>query len=303
MINLALLLEATVKKIICGLIILLCNLKIANCQDSHFTISTGGTINVSDFYWSIAGNLEGKSPNILSELVFQKITSLGIYLEGTYKPLKYLELNVYYQKNNVVSGDGTDADYKDDNRINAIYYESFSSNKGILKVFKAGGNFYFLKKGDLRLKTGISYATNIQKFYILNTDFANLNSTYTAKWKGAKLSIGGSFKIFEKLSILASLSYGLIKYNSQANWNLIEIFMHPISFEQYANGRSTDQELGLDYKLNSFITLKLSGTAGNIKAFNGVDNSYLQNNTQISTQFNGSNNSFHGFILGTSISF
>lgn len=293
----------TVKKVVFLLVALLCCVKFAKGQNNQFAFATGAAIDVSNFQWSIAGNLEGKSPNILSELVFKKITSLGFYFDGTYKPLKYLELNGYYQRNDVVSGNGTDADYQNDNRTNVSYKEPFSSNKGQLEIFGAGGNFYFLCKGNLKFKSGISYVSTTQNFQILNADFGNLNSTYSAKWQSARLLAGGSYKVIERLSVWGSLSYSLIKYSSKANWNLIEIFRHPVSFEQHATGYGAEGEIGLNYMFNSLFTLTMSGDAGRRKIYKGIDRSYLQNNNQIVTRFNGSNDSYYGFKIGGSVAF
>ena len=291
------------KQIFFLLILLFFNINFTIAQNSQLSFSTGASVNVNDFQWSIAGNTQGQSPNILSELIFKKVTSLGIYLEGTYRPFKFFEINSFYQKNGVISGNGFDADYNGDNRTNPTYNEPFLSNKGELEIFRLGVNLFFVHKGNFHLGTGVFYASTIQNLYILNSDFENLKSTYKVKCRGPRFSLNGNYEINKKLSIRGSLSYCFIKYNAEANWNLIDEFMHPLSFDQHSKGRNTDGEIGFSYKINSLFALTINGVIANAKSFKGIDKSYLKTNTQILTQFNGSNSTFYAFRIGTNIVF
>lgn len=292
-----------IKRVILFFIVFYFNIKLTNGQGCRISLSSGVSINTTNFKWSIAGNIQGQSPNVLSELIFTRVTSIGGYVDVVYRTLKNLEINIFYKKNGVIRGTGTDTDYGTDNRTNTIYDESFVSNKGHLEVFKTGGSIYFIHTNKFNLKTGFFYNSIMQSFYILKPDFADLNSTYTAYWKGAKLSMGGSCRLDKKFSAMATLSYGLIKYKAEANWDLIDIFMHPLSFEQNSGGRSIDADVSLKYVLNSSISLVINGTIGNTRTYKGIDKSYLQNNTRILTQFNGSNNNFYEARFGAFMHF
>ena len=136
-------------------IILLCNNKITNGQHNRFVFSTGATGHITDLTWSIAGNMQGQSPNILSELTFKNITGFGGYLDGVYTPTKYTELNAFYQLSGIVSGKGTDVDYQDDNRTHPTFNGTFSSNNGRMEVFRTGANVYFIHKEKLKIKARI----------------------------------------------------------------------------------------------------------------------------------------------------
>lgn len=291
------------KRLVFLLIILFCNINFTIAQNNRLSFSTGASVNINNFQWSIAGNIHGQSPNILSELIFKKVTSLGIYLDGTFRPLNFLEITGFYQENSVISGNGFDADYNGDNRTNASYNEPFSSNKGKLEIFRFGTNLLFVHNENFYLSTGVFYASTIQNLYILNSNLENLNSTYRAKWGGAKLSLNTNYKINKKLCMGGSLAYCFNKYTAEGNWNLIDEFMHPLSFDQHSKGRSMDGEIGFSYKLNYFFKVIINGTIGNAKSFKGIDKSYLKNNTQILTQFNGSNSTFYAFRIGTNIAF
>lgn len=107
-------------------------------QNKPFSIEVGRSLDITNFQWSIAGNLQGQSPNILSELTFEKIIPTGGYLTASYKALEHLILTASFQKNTVISGNGTDADYKENNRMDATYQVSFNSNKGVIDNFQIG---------------------------------------------------------------------------------------------------------------------------------------------------------------------
>lgn len=282
---------------------LLLNAALVHAQDHRFTISAGGAATVSDFNWSIAGNIQGQSPNVLSELHFNKVTSLGVYAEASYRPLKWLELNGSYQKNGTISGDGIDTDYDGDNRTHPTYNETFTSDRGWLETFTAGAQAWFFSRERYRLKAGLFYTSSTQSYYLLNPNLEDLKSTYKAKWYGPKLSIGADYNCAKKWTLNGGLAYCLVKYKAEADWNLIPVLMHPVSFRQKANGSMYEGQLGLGYALSSFCTLLVTGLIGKAETDSGLDITYLRNNNQISTQFNGAQNSYYGLKVGATVSF
>lgn len=282
---------------------LLLNTALVYAQEHRFTISAGGAANISDFNWSIAGNMQGESPNVLSELHFNKVSSLGIYVEGSYRPFKWLELTGSYQKNGTISGDGVDTDYDSDNRTHPTYNETFTSDKGWLETFTAGAQAWFLSRERYRLRAGLFYTSSTQNYYLLNPDLEDLRSTYKAKWYGPKLLIGADYNCNKKWTLSGALAYYLVKYRAEADWNLIPVLMHPVSFRQKANGSMYEGQLGLSYALNSCCMLSLTGLIGKAETDKGLDITYLRNNNQISTQFNGAHNNYYGLRIGAGIRF
>lgn len=260
--------------------------------------SIGSSLLSTNFDWSIAGNKQGSSPNILSELKFRKINSVGLYSDIKYKLTKRIQIETYYQNNKIFSGTGTDFDYADDNRTNATYQTIFNSSMGSYQIFRIGAFFYLLHNNKIDLCSGIFYLQETQNFAISNTEFNKLKSSYLAKWKGPMIRLTAKYALDHRFSIVPGLSYSYIKYKAQADWNLIDLFKHPLSFEQSSNGRIIQAELGLNYRLNPIWALIASGQVINGKAFRGIDISYLNNNNLISTQFNGSNNQLLEFRLG-----
>jgi hypothetical protein len=283
--------------------ILLCNSTLLKSQNNHITLSSGAAINVNDFNWSIAGNLQGQSPNVLSELHFNGITSLGFYLNGTYSPIKYLRLDAYYQRNGVIGGSGRDTDYKDDNRTNPTFQQPFSSDRGYLDVFRTGAMVLFLQRTKFSLGAGTSYKSARQNFVILSPELTDLRSTYKVRWRGPDFSMEGNYMINHSLLVGADITYAIISYRGEANWNLIDIFMHPLSFAQTSKGHGMDYRIKLRYFTNDFLSFSLDGMLGNTITFKGTDISYLKNGTEMLTLFNGSRNNYFGVRLGATVQF
>lgn len=269
------------------LLVILAFSGLAKAQENKFTGTVGMTYNVVDFNWSIAGDLNGQSPNILSELNFKNIKSIGYFVKGTYQLFKGIKITGYYETNEVVGGHGTDIDYKEDNRTNPNYEFLFSSNKGELNNFK-GGFKTTLKQWELvNLSTGLSYRSTTQNFHLLSEEAKDLKSTYKAGMKGVEISLEAELKLGKRLYSTFAFDGAYIRYNAIADWNLQGIFMHPVSFSQHANGISRDYKFELVYDMNTTISITLGGVYSKTNIFKGVDKSFLVTNTQVSTQFNG----------------
>jgi hypothetical protein len=272
--------------------------ELANAQDNKIRLSGGLAYNISDLTWSIAGNSQGQSPNILSELDFKSVASLGYFLEGRYSPLRNFYFILYYQHNSVFSGKGSDVDYQGDNRTNSTYQLSFSSNRGQLDMIRTGINTTLLKRNAINFTAGIYYRSNIQEFYILSAEDPDLESIYKMKMKGMELTVDADIDLGRNVSALLSFSCGYINYRGEANWNLREIFMHPLSFLQTSKGISTGGEVRFDYRISPLFSLTIGGTYSRIKIFKGTDTSYLITDTEVSTQFNGAKNNNYGSTVG-----
>jgi hypothetical protein len=266
-----------------------------------YAIEVGGYADFTNLTWSIAGNSQGQSPNILSELKFRSIKTVGAFSTGIIQPTKYLKVSIGYRRSSVFDGHGTDTDYKDDNRLNPTYDKPFESNTGYSNAFEVGLIWQALKLRKSTFGVSITYDSNNQQFSILNQDFKNLNSTYAVNWKGVKAGPVVTIALNKRLGLMLAGQYYLIDYKSIANWNLIEIFRHPVSFVQDAEGNGMDGAIGLGYKLSALISLRIDGRISYVNVDKGVDRSFLRNGNEILTQFNGA--SIFDIGLQTGISF
>lgn len=267
-------------------------------QEKRLHLEIGTLYNKSSFDWSIAGNLEGKSPNVLSELKFNNITSLGTYIKGEYYLRKTLVISVHFNKNKTINGQGTDTDYKDDNRNNPTFEKKFISNKGNFTALKAGIGFPIRLSTKIMITPTILYYLTKQQFYILNNEMPDLKSTYQTEMGGAEISIKTKASLNKALHTTVILSYHIVNYNAEADWNLIDVFKHPLSFSQNSKGSGYNIDIAFALKLNKTFYATAAGDFNLTNISKGIDTSYLITGKEISTQFNGATNSMYGLRLG-----
>lgn len=273
----------------------------AKAQDQKFFAESGLSVAHSNFDWSIAGNSKGESPNILSELRFNSITSLGYFIRSAYKPSPHLAIVVYYQKNETFSGTGTDIDYQNDNRSSPTENLEFSSDQGGLQILKAGVKSQILRRGRLAMDAGILYQSNIQNFYILSAEVPDLQSTYKAKTSGVEIGTDARFTVCRILSTLLIVNAGYVNYRAEGNWNLREIFMHPLSFSQASKGLTMGGGLGIAVRITPALNLTVSGNYSYTKIYQGTDTSYLVSGPEVITRFNGGSNNLLQAEVGISL--
>lgn len=257
------------------------------CQTQPVEISIGTAYDMNNFEWSIAGSMDGHSPNILSELKFNKIRSVGIYALGKYKVINSLNISFLYQRNRITGGQGTDIDYASDNRTNPTFNETFLSNKGTLQILKTGGNYSFFKFNKLTLAGGLHYIERFGTYYLLSDYLSDLESSYHVKMKGCEISFNADYLAGSAVMISANVGYFISNYKGTADWNLIDVFKHPVSFIQASHARGIMGEINVKCQLGAHFSISASGIINHTAIKKGTDVSYLNNNTELQTQFNG----------------
>ena len=286
---------------ICLLLFLYGNLY-SQTREKELSLEAGNAFSLCNFNWSIAGNLDGQSPNILSELKFNKITYLGYYFGANYHPLKHLKVIAYYEQSNVLSGNGSDTDYMEDNRTNPTFEKNFKSNQGNSTNLRVGLGVPFYVNDKVRITPSLFYYFTEQKFYILSDEIQDLRSIYQFDMNGAELSLEGNIRFNKILFSSLTIGYHFINYEAKANWNLIDIFQHPLSFSHVSKGAGLNVTIMCEAKVSRIFSIVLSGWVTNTDIKKGIDTSYLANGNEISTQFNSANNEIYGLRIGVRIS-
>lgn len=274
----------------------------SQAQEKKMYLELGPLYNNSCFEWSIAGNLEGKSPNILSELKFNNITSLGTYIKGEYHLRKALVITADFNKSQTINGEGIDTDYEDDNRKNPTFEKKFISNKGNFTSLKAGFGFPIRLSTRIMMTPIIQYYLTNQYFYILNNEMPDLKSTYQTEMRGAEISIKTKVFLNKALYTTLTFSHHLVNYKAEADWNLIDSFKHPLSFSQTSNGSGYNIDFTFGVKLNKTFYATAAGDFNLTNISKGIDTSYLITEKEISTQFNGAKNKMYALKIGISAS-
>ncbi|PWK77949.1 hypothetical protein LX99_02836 [Mucilaginibacter oryzae] len=262
------------------------------------TFSSATDLTFSGLRWSIAGNNEGNSPNILSELKFNNLVYIGSRLNSELQVKRGMKFSIGFQKAWSANGSGTDMDYTQNDRTEPTFQSSFDSKHGFLQSFQIGINIPVLYKRKIIITIGPKYQNTLQRLDITNPNFNDLNSTYKAEWKGIGLEseIGG--RLTKSINVKGQLCFGFSKYYGQADWNIITIFQHPKSFDQRANGWFLNENISFLYSINRFLGISISTYYNLNRSDKGVDKSYLKNGNLLTTRFNGVTAHNYGVALG-----
>tara|TARA_R110002050_G_scaffold24083_3_gene64257 strand:+ start:9695 stop:10579 length:885 start_codon:yes stop_codon:yes gene_type:complete len=284
------------------LLLLLCENSYPQSGGKRLFLEIGTAFNISRLNWSIAGNLEGNSPNILSELKFNDIISFGTYVRGQYYPIKSVVVSVYFNQNSVIKGTGTDTDYKDDNRINPVFEKDFESNEGHFKLVKSGIGTPIYVSYKIQIIPSINYFLTKQRYYILSQEIQDLRSIYQANIQGSEIAIETNLNLHQAIYSSLTLSYHYVNYRAEADWNLIDSFEHPLSFSHDSKGFGFGVNMLVGYKLNNIFSFLAGGSLNATTIRRGIDTSYLRNGEEILTQFNGAKNTFGCVSFGIRVS-
>lgn len=262
----------------------------------------GTSLDTYDFEWSIAGNIYGQSPNVLSELKFYNIVSKGYYSSLKFSPVDKVSIFLYYQQSKVIDGMGLDSDYKEDNRKGVSFKKEFFSNKGELENIRIGYTIPIFTYKNLKTASIISYSFRSQNFQILGgRKEKDLNSSYLKRMKGVQFLINNNYSFNKVISFSIDFAFSYVNYKAKANWNLIKIFKHPLSFSHYSRGTIFESNFTFKGRVNKYISILIGGELRRVEIGRGVDTAHLVTGKNINTQFNGGKG--YGYGLKTGVYF
>ncbi len=214
--------------------------------------------------WTIAGDINGQNPNILSELQWTDLQIAQAKLDvDVYLADFYFRGGIAYGE--IGRGDNQDSDYVFDDRNgefsrsnNTAGGEVADASVGLGYRFdttsrssKFNGYFmpmigYSIHTQDLQMTDGVQ--TVVSNVTPPLGSFAGLDSSYDTEWEGAWVGlIFGEEGSKNDLAIELSIIYYDVDYQAEADWNLRTDFAHPKSYEHLSTGHG--------------ITLSLDGRA------------------------------------------
>lgn len=288
-------------------LIILCGACAANGQalEKKLQLSLATGHQQEDFHWDIAGNLNGQSPNILSELRWNKVSGQNYSAALQWNFWRKFALSAEYSRVNIKSGTVNDTDYAGDNRTQPTYQQSFSDNKGSTVAWNAGAGYVIFNNSRFSLTPYIGYGISRQSLYIVDVtgQFPSLNSSYDTRWKGAFIKITSSLKIWHALKLATDITYNQVTYSAQGNWNLINEFQHPVSYSHAAKGYGIKACTRLVYNITPNIGLSIGYGYYNWQTGNGTDQLYLSSGKVDKTQLNGVIRSGFVFNGGVTLAF
>lgn len=276
----------------------------ASTNISEFSVGLSSRTN--QLNWNIAGDLSGQNPNILSELTWTNIRTLGLNLNTRITINDQLFATGLLSYGWIYQGANQDSDYYGDNRTNEFSRSNNNSSKG--NTFDASIALgYQLIKTDQWLISGfLGLSSYNQYLWItdgyqtvsvkppfsfnpppIGTTFPDLNSSYFASWAGPWIGVTADYRITENLSVNCDFGYHMASYNGEGYWNL-----RSMTFYHTAQGIGINLSLGTDYRFNDKWSAGLNLESGNWSAGPGTDITY-----DIITRLNQVNWSFFTITL------
>jgi outer membrane protease len=225
-------------------------------------ISLGFSERKDSLNWNIAGS----TINILSELEWNQLQIKQIQANATLHLPQHLNLAIDIQRGSIHSGENTDSDYDGNNRT-LPFSRAKSRGGGDVNDWSigVGKEIKVIETASITPSVGWSQhqqnLTMTQGFQIIPEDepfygaFGGLNNRYDAKWKGLWLGIASQFSLAQQWTLSTDLKYHRVDYAADANWNLRNEFMHPLSFEHQAKGAGIEAAVAVSYPMSTHTKL------------------------------------------------
>lgn len=248
-------------------------------------------------------NIAGAGVNILSEL---KWTDMAIFQPRLRLSARSdaLQLMASFSAGTVQSGDNQDSDYLFSDRQGEF---SRSNNRaggtmqdgsiGVGYRFEATGaegrRVYFMPTAGISIhEQALTMSNGVQTVSTAGETpplgpIAGLNSRYDAHWHGGW--VGASF-IGEEADSGWRLSLDIaahaMQYRAEADWNLRDDFLHPVSFTHEANGGGLTLALNSMRPLGAGLAWLMGFEYGQWRTASGVDTVFLSDGSYSRTRLN-----------------
>jgi len=258
-------------------------------RPKKFSILVSAGKAIDDFHWSIAGTIDGTSPNIYSELIWSDLKGTPIKLDAQWNFWKSFLLRTRISRMSITSGTVSDTDYEGDNRTSPVFHVTVDASVGSISSFTAEAGYQIMKGNTFQLNGYAGYTDSRQDLFLLDPEGKfdkRLKSTYETTWKGALIALEATAAFGKVVSVTAHATYHQVSYNAQADWNLIEAFEHPVSFEHRAKGFGIEGSFQVKFNINEDIGFFLDTTYSDWQTGKGTDILYLADGQVQHTQLN-----------------
>ncbi|MDP2690222.1 MAG: hypothetical protein Q8P48_08935, partial [Deltaproteobacteria bacterium] len=245
-------------------------------------------LRVDQFDWNIAGNLNGTSPNVLSELTWSDLEILELKVRAR-KTISRLYLRGSLGYGFIFDGANQDSDYDGDDRTLEFSRSNNNAGDGSVWDISLGAGYagWALPAGQGRLRVIPMLGYSLHKQNLTITDgfqtvctpprcagptgpFGGLDSSYNALWMGPWAGVDIDYGA-GKLKVFGSFELHAASYSATADWNLRSDFKHPKSFEHTADGYGIVLALGADYELAPEFSVKAGVERQDWRASDGTD--------------------------------
>jgi hypothetical protein len=248
--------------------------------------------------WSIAGDIGGQDPNILSELTWRDLESYSVQANG-----RLLRRGVIAFVGDVdygwfFSGDNQDSDYLLNNRQGEFSRSNNVSDDGFVLDASAGIGYPWepapSSRYDLTIMPQAGYSYHRQ--HLTMTDgfqtipasgsFGGLNSRYVTTWQGPWAGLDFDFRPYEKFRAHLGVQYHWASYLANARWNLRDDFSQPKSYRHTADGQGLVVMGGVEYSLSDRWAIHLYGKFQDWSTDPGIDRTFFSSGATSDTRLN-----------------
>lgn len=257
--------------------------------------------------WSIAGDLQGNNPNVLSELTWSDLSIYQLKLGNRTVIKDRVYVRGYLDYGTVVSGNNQDSDYAGDNRTQE-FSRSINGVDGN-HVWDAsvgvGPRFSFLNS-TLAICPMLGFAVSEQDLNIVDGyqvitapplttptgPINGLNSQFQTRWEGPWLGVDLFFLIpntkgpFSNVGVMFTAEYHWVNYDAEANWNLREDFAHPVSFSQEADGSGYAAGAAILFEIKNRWGIHAGMNVREMTTDAGLDRTFYVDGTTDDTRLN-----------------
>ena len=283
-------------------------------------INTQLEMSYSELVWDIASSASATTtPNVLSELSFRDIRSLGYVINLGYmnrfdNNIAFV-LEAEYADSRIRSGRAQDSDYASDNRtdefsrsfsdIESDSINYFSLATGIkTRWLNTKGHYLSFLIGYKKHNVDITMTNGVVEIPEADAGslIPGLNSTYNSEFRS----------IFAGLSTEHVFSWGTIGFRydlyytdlkAEADWNLRTDFAHPVSFEQVGDGKGYAATLGYTYNHNRNWDYSIDYVVTKYHIQDGYDQTYFSDTTSFIVKLNNSEYKQEAIRIGVSYNF
>ena len=273
---------------------------------------------VDNLDWNIAGNPDGRSPNVLSELAWSdlEIFQLKAAVRVTVRDVFYLRGSLAHGW--IFDGRNRDSDFLGDNRTGEFSRSNNGSDDGAVWDASAGAGYAFaLGSGKLRIIPLIGYSYHQQNLTIRDGNqtvsrppsnaglgpFGGLDSTYETEWRGPWIGFDLDFQASDRIMLSSAIEYHWADYDAVADWNLRPDLLRFRSFEHHATGQGFVLSLGLEYLLAGPWSIDLAANYQQWSTDAGTDLVFLNNGAILATRLNEVNWDSFAILIGATYCF
>lgn len=272
--------------------------------------------------WNIAGNPQGRSPNVRSELSWSDLNIFQLKLANrtVIKDRFYIRGHLDY--GTVSSGSNRDSDYNGDDRTQE-FSRSLNGVNGN-DVWDAsigiGPRFSFFN-ATMAVCPMLGYAISDQDLNIVDgyQAFAappastpigpidGLDSRYQTRWKGPWLGLDLLLSApctdgpITRIGVLFTGEYHWVDFNADANWNLRADYQHPVSFSHEADGSGFVAGAKILFEIKNHWGINVGMNVQEMTTDPGQDSIYYADGTTADTRLNEVK--WHSFTFEAGLSY